>query len=62
MLLYLMHQRIKIDIVRGINKELQKFHLKVWYNEFSLNVGDSLLKSINEGYNILKFRHYYYIS
>ena len=39
----------KDSIVRELTTELQKFHLKVWYDEFSLNVGDSLSKSIDEG-------------
>ena len=39
----------KDSLVRELTTELQKFHLKVWYDEFSLNVGDSLSKSIDEG-------------
>ncbi|HAO07550.1 MAG TPA: toll/interleukin-1 receptor domain-containing protein [Chryseobacterium sp.] len=39
----------KDTIVRNLSKALQSLYLKVWYDEFSLKVGDSLSKSIDEG-------------
>ncbi|MCO5238356.1 MAG: toll/interleukin-1 receptor domain-containing protein [Chitinophagaceae bacterium] len=39
----------KDTIVRELATALGKLHLKVWYDEFSLTVGDSLSKSIDEG-------------
>jgi hypothetical protein len=39
----------KDTIVRELVQALEKLKLKVWYDEFSLTVGDSLSKSIDEG-------------
>lgn len=39
----------KDSFVRPLAKELRKAHLEVWYDEFSLNVGDSLRESIDKG-------------
>lgn len=44
----------KDSIVRELAKVLEKLKLKVWYDEFSLTLGDSLSKSIDEG--LLKSR------
>lgn len=39
----------KDDLVRPLVKELEKLKIKVWYDEFTLKVGDSLRKSIDQG-------------
>ncbi|QKF66561.1 TIR domain-containing protein [Arcobacter venerupis] len=39
----------KDEIVRPLAEELQKLGVKVWYDEFTLKVGDSLRKSIDHG-------------
>ena len=39
----------KDEFVRGLAKSLQANHLDVWYDEFSLRVGDSLRESIDRG-------------
>lgn len=39
----------KDTIVRSIANELKSFGAKVWYDEFSLNIGDSLSRSIDKG-------------
>ena len=39
----------KEEIVRPLAEELQKLGVKVWYDEFTLKVGDSLRKSIDHG-------------
>lgn len=39
----------KEDLVRPLVKELEKLNIKVWYDEFTLKVGDSLRKSIDHG-------------
>jgi len=39
----------KDDFVRPLAKQLEKHHLAVWYDEFSLSVGDSLRQSIDQG-------------
>jgi hypothetical protein len=44
----------KDTIVRQLADTLEKLGVKVWYDEFSLKVGDSLSKSIDEG--LLKSR------
>ena len=44
----------KDSIVRELAEVLEKLKLKVWYDEFSLTLGDSLSKSIDEG--LLKSR------
>ncbi len=39
----------KDSFVRPLAEELRKSHLEVWYDEFSLIVGDSLRESIDKG-------------
>lgn len=39
----------KEDFVRPLAKDLQKCGVKVWYDEFELKVGNSLIDSINKG-------------
>ncbi len=39
----------KEDLVRPLVRELEKQNVKVWYDEFTLKVGDSLRKSIDHG-------------
>jgi len=39
----------KDEIARPLAKELTKLNLKVWYDEFSLTIGDNLPKKIDEG-------------
>ena len=39
----------KETIVRELSQTLEKFHVKVWYDEFTLKVGDSLSKTIDNG-------------
>lgn len=39
----------KNSVVRPLVNYLQKFGIKVWYDEFELRVGDSLSKSIDKG-------------
>ena len=39
----------KDSIVRELAGVLEKLKMKVWYDEFSLKLGDSLSKSIDEG-------------
>ena len=39
----------KDDFVRELAFEQQKMEYSVWYDEFSLTVGESLTKSINKG-------------
>jgi len=39
----------KDDFVRPLAEQLRKSHLEVWYDEFSLRVGDSLRESIDKG-------------
>ena len=39
----------KEDLVRPLVKELEALNVKVWYDEFTLKVGDSLRKSIDHG-------------
>lgn len=41
----------KNEVVRELAKLLTSFKLKVWYDEFSLNLGDSLVSSIDKGLN-----------
>lgn len=45
----------KDEIVRTLAEELQKLGVKVWYDDFTLKVGDSLRKSIDHG--LLKSRY-----
>ncbi|MCM4157267.1 toll/interleukin-1 receptor domain-containing protein [Gramella sp. AN32] len=39
----------KDDFVRPLANILQKQHIEVWYDEFSLKIGDSLTQKIDEG-------------
>lgn len=39
----------KNTFVRELSTVLENLHIKVWYDEFTLKVGDSLSKSIDEG-------------
>ena len=39
----------KETIVRELVNELQKYDMKVWYDEFSLETGDSLSRMIDKG-------------
>lgn len=39
----------KASFVRPLAKMLSKHHLTIWYDEFSLNVGDSLRQAIDQG-------------
>lgn len=39
----------KEDFVRALANELTKLGIKVWYDEFSLKIGDSLRRSIDRG-------------
>lgn len=45
----------KDDFVRPLAKVLEQQHLAVWYDEFSLKVGDSLSGKIDEGLSKSKF-------
>jgi TIR domain len=45
----------KEEIVRELAKILTTLKLKVWYDEFSLNIGDSLVASIDKGLINSKF-------
>lgn len=39
----------KNDFVRPLAQLLQQQHLEIWYDEFSLSIGDSLTQKIDEG-------------
>lgn len=39
----------KDDFVRPLAEALAQFHLHIWYDEFSLSVGDSLRRAIDQG-------------
>lgn len=45
----------KDQIVRELAHILTTLNLKVWYDEFSLNIGDSLTSSIDKGLNQSKY-------
>jgi hypothetical protein len=45
----------KDDFVRPLAKKLRKSYLEVWYDEFSLKVGDSLRESIDRGLSKSRF-------
>ena len=38
----------KDDFVRPLAQLLKQQHLEIWYDEFSLNIGDSLTQKIDE--------------
>ena len=39
----------KDDFVRPLAEALRSYHLEVWYDEFALDVGDSLREAIDKG-------------
>ena len=39
----------KASFVKELAEELRERNVSVWYDEFSLNLGDSLVKSIDKG-------------
>ena len=45
----------KDDFVRPLAEKLRQHHLEVWYDEFSLKIGDSLSQKIDEGLSRSKF-------
>lgn len=45
----------KKDFVRPLAELLKQQHIDVWYDEFSLNVGDSLTQKIDEGLSKSRF-------
>lgn len=45
----------KEEIARQLAEALQQVGLKVWYDEFSLKLGDSLRRSIDQGLRESKF-------
>ena len=45
----------KDDFVRPLAELLQQQHIEVWYDEFSLSIGDSLTRKIDEGLARSKF-------
>ena len=45
----------KDTVVRELADTLEKFKVKIWFDEFSLKVGDSLSKSIDDGLQKSKF-------
>lgn len=45
----------KNDFVRPLAQLLQQQHLEIWYDEFSLSIGDSLTQKIDEGLANSKF-------
>src|SRR5665647_270317 len=45
----------KADFVRPLAEQLRAQHVEVWYDEFSLKVGDSLRRSIDRGLSQSRF-------
>lgn len=45
----------KKDFVRPLVESLKKNNIEVWYDEISLNVGDSLRESIDKGLSKSRF-------
>ncbi|ORV93155.1 hypothetical protein AWC12_01895 [Mycolicibacterium iranicum] len=45
----------KADFVRPLAERLREEHVEVWYDEFSLRVGDSLRQSIDKGLSRSRF-------
>ena len=45
----------KDDVVRPLAERLREQHIEVWYDEFSLKVGDSLRRSIDRGLSQSRF-------
>lgn len=55
----------KDSFVRPLAEKLRQFHLEVWYDEFSLKIGDSLRESIDKGlsksrYGIVVISKYFF--
>lgn len=45
----------KEDFVRPLAEKLRQQHIEVWYDEFSLKIGDSLTQKIDEGLSVSNF-------
>jgi hypothetical protein len=45
----------KEELARPLAQELQSRGLKIWYDEFSLHIGDSLSASIDHGLSISEY-------
>ena len=45
----------KDTVVRQLADTLEKLKVRIWFDEFSLKVGDSLSKSIDDGLQKSKF-------
>ena len=45
----------KDSFVRPLAERLREAHIEVWYDEFSLKVGDSLRRSIDRGLTQARF-------
>lgn len=45
----------KDDFVRPLAEQLRQQHIHVWYDEFSLSIGDSLTQKIDEGLSRSRF-------
>ncbi len=45
----------KDDFVRALAERLREEHVEVWYDEFSLRIGDSLRRSIDKGLSQSRF-------
>jgi TIR domain len=45
----------KADFVRPLAERLREEHIEVWYDEFTLRVGDSLRRSIDKGLSQSRF-------
>ena len=45
----------KDSFVRPLAHRLEKQHVAVWYDEFSLKVGDSLRRTIDQGLRLSRF-------
>jgi hypothetical protein len=45
----------KDDVARPLTKELKKLGFNVWFDEFSLKVGDSLRRTIDRGLRLSRF-------
>ncbi|MFA5388228.1 MAG: TIR domain-containing protein [Candidatus Omnitrophota bacterium] len=45
----------KDKFVRPLANKLQQYHLEVWFDEFSLSIGDSLRESIDKGLSKSRF-------
>lgn len=45
----------KEDFVRPLAEKLKQQHIEVWYDEFSMKIGDSLMQKIDEGLSLSRF-------